>query len=88
MFTITGDKNHDNALFRKFGSHLRTCTKRVKVFNSIVLQEKNSSRDTLPFIGYYRTVRALQTHVLSSHNRVLSASHTAPTAGGLSSENK
>ncbi len=47
MFTMTG-KNHDNALFRKFWSHLRTYIKgystkylhiiplRVTVFNSIV----------------------------------------------------
>jgi hypothetical protein len=52
------------------------------VLSSIVLQEKYSSRDKIPFMGY-RTVWALETQVLSGHNRVLSASHTAPTAGGL-----
>jgi hypothetical protein len=57
-------------------------TKSVTIFNSIVRQEKYPSRDTLPFMGY-RTVRALETHVLSGHDGVLSASHTAPTARGL-----
>jgi hypothetical protein len=82
MFTMTG-KNHDKMRYLENLKAICAHTKRVSVFNSIVIQEKYSSRDTIPFMGYYRTVRSLETHVLSGHNRVFSASHTAPTAGGL-----
>jgi hypothetical protein len=82
LFTMTG-KNYDKMRYLENLKAICAHTKRVLVFNSIVRQEKYSSRDTLPFLGYYRTVRALETQVLSGHNRVLSASHTAPTARGL-----
>jgi hypothetical protein len=59
------------------------CAKRVTVFNSIVRQENTHLVTQSLFMGYYRTVRTLETHVLSGHNRVLSASHTAPAARGL-----
>jgi hypothetical protein len=47
MFTITGGIHHDNALFRKFESHLRTYEKGYGFYSNYIVQEKYSSRNTV-----------------------------------------